>query len=163
MEFAVELMYTSRAFHTMICNRLEVICHEDFDTLGHPMSCRSSPPPSHSRWSGTAAMSRISVSRACMSAMPSALMCRSPKSREGDHFAAAIGWAAILEGFVPVVPDWALDQHTDRRQTHGARPRSLPHGRYEVDAAADRRRFIEEAYRLWALKAKQPKATGELF
>jgi hypothetical protein len=29
MEFAVELMHTSRAFHSMVCNRLEVICHED--------------------------------------------------------------------------------------------------------------------------------------
>jgi hypothetical protein len=25
MEFACELMHTSRAFHTMVCNRLEVI------------------------------------------------------------------------------------------------------------------------------------------
>ena len=28
MEFAVELMHTSKAFHSMVCNRLEVICHE---------------------------------------------------------------------------------------------------------------------------------------
>jgi len=36
MEFAVELMHMSRAFHTMVCNRLEVICHEDLDTLSAP-------------------------------------------------------------------------------------------------------------------------------
>ena len=29
MEFACELLHTSRAFHTMVCNRLETICHED--------------------------------------------------------------------------------------------------------------------------------------
>ena len=26
-----------KAFHTMVCNRLEVICHEDLDTLAAPM------------------------------------------------------------------------------------------------------------------------------
>src|SRR6478735_12471528 len=36
MEFAVELMHTSKAFHTMVCNRLETICHEDLDTLAAP-------------------------------------------------------------------------------------------------------------------------------
>ena len=36
MEFAIELMHTSRAFHSMVCNRLEVICHEDLDTLAAP-------------------------------------------------------------------------------------------------------------------------------
>ena len=36
MEFAVELMHTSKAFHSMACNRLEVICHEDLDTLAAP-------------------------------------------------------------------------------------------------------------------------------
>ena len=36
MEFAVELMHTGKAFHSMVCNRLEVICHEDLDTLAAP-------------------------------------------------------------------------------------------------------------------------------
>jgi hypothetical protein len=36
MEFAVELMHTSKAFHSMVCNRLEVICHEDLDILAAP-------------------------------------------------------------------------------------------------------------------------------
>jgi hypothetical protein len=36
MEFACELMHTSKAFHSMVCNRLEVICHEDLDTLAAP-------------------------------------------------------------------------------------------------------------------------------
>ena len=55
MEFAVELMHTSKAFHSMVCNRLEVICHEDLDTLAAPHgSCRSSRRHSHSRASATA-------------------------------------------------------------------------------------------------------------
>ena len=36
MAFACELMHTSKAFHSMVCNRLEVICHEDLDTLAAP-------------------------------------------------------------------------------------------------------------------------------
>ena len=36
MEVACELMHSSKAFHTMICNRLEVICHEDLDTIAAP-------------------------------------------------------------------------------------------------------------------------------
>jgi hypothetical protein len=36
MEFAVELMHTSKAFHSMVCNRLEVICHEVLDTIAAP-------------------------------------------------------------------------------------------------------------------------------
>ena len=36
MQFAVELMHTSKAFHSMVCNRLEVICHEDLGTIAAP-------------------------------------------------------------------------------------------------------------------------------
>jgi len=36
MEFAVELMHTSKALHSMVCSRLEGICHEDLDTLATP-------------------------------------------------------------------------------------------------------------------------------
>jgi hypothetical protein len=33
MEFACELIHPSKAFHSMVCTRLEVICHEDLDTI----------------------------------------------------------------------------------------------------------------------------------
>jgi hypothetical protein len=36
MEFAVELMHTSKAFHSMVCKRLEIISHEDIDTQAEP-------------------------------------------------------------------------------------------------------------------------------
>src|SRR4051812_1454000 len=36
MQFAIELMHTSKAFHMMVCKRLEVICHEDVDTGSQP-------------------------------------------------------------------------------------------------------------------------------
>ncbi|MGQ2182843.1 hypothetical protein ACT4MK_05810 [Bradyrhizobium barranii] len=36
MEFACELIHPSKAFHNMVCTRLEVICHEDLDTIAAP-------------------------------------------------------------------------------------------------------------------------------
>ena len=36
MEFAVELIQTSKAFHSMVCKRLEIISHEDIDTQANP-------------------------------------------------------------------------------------------------------------------------------
>ena len=39
-------------------------------------------------------------------------MCRAKKSREGDHFAAAIGLREQLEGYAPTIPDRANDKHT---------------------------------------------------
>lgn len=47
MEFACELIHTGKAFHTMVCNRLEVICHERrLRKIPHvaqklPSSCRN--------------------------------------------------------------------------------------------------------------------------
>jgi replication-associated recombination protein RarA len=36
MEFAVELIHSSKAFHSMVCKRLEIISHEDIDTQADP-------------------------------------------------------------------------------------------------------------------------------
>ncbi|SCB55924.1 hypothetical protein GA0061098_10614 [Bradyrhizobium shewense] len=36
MEYACVLPHTSEAFHSMACNRLGVICHEDLDTIAAP-------------------------------------------------------------------------------------------------------------------------------
>lgn len=40
------------------------------------------------------------------------IMCRSPKSRAGCPFAAAIGLRSTLEQFAPAIPDFGNDQHT---------------------------------------------------
>ena len=55
-------------------------------------------------------------------------MCRAAKSREGDHFAAAIGLRSLLEDFAPTILDWALDQHTLTGRKLG---RGLDHFRKE--------------------------------
>ena len=56
------------------------------------------------------------------------MMCRSPKSRAGCHFAAAIGLRSMLEDFAPTIPDYALDQHTLKGKAMG---RGLDHFRSE--------------------------------
>ena len=83
------------------------------------------------------------------------MMCRSPKSRAGCHFAAAIGLRSQLEGYVPAVPDFALDQHTlEGRKLK----RGLTHFREEgarlIPEPTEPDLYIEEAYRLWQIKAQ---------
>src|SRR3954469_4788095 len=36
MEFAVELLHTSKGFLSIVTNRLEIISHEDIDTISQP-------------------------------------------------------------------------------------------------------------------------------
>ena len=63
------------------------------------------------------------------------MMCRSPKSRACCHFAAAIGLRSSLEGFVPTMPDWVLDQPTLQGK---AMKRGLDYFREQGHPAADR-------------------------
>ena len=106
MEFAVELMHSGKAFHSMVCNRLEVICHENLDTLAAPHVfpfVAASLAASRERYSKSIGEARLMVGNAIRA------MCRSPKSRAGCHFAAAIGLRSMLEGYAPEIPDCALD------------------------------------------------------
>ncbi|QIO33791.1 hypothetical protein [Bradyrhizobium sp. 1(2017)] len=150
MEFAVELMHTSKAFHSMVCNRLEVICHEDLDTLAAPWVVpfvATALAQSKDRYSSKIGEARLMIGN-CIR-----IMCRAPKSRAGCHFAAAIGLRSQLEGYVPTVPDFAFDQHTleGRRLSRG-----LDHFRSEgaklVPPPTGDDPYEDEAYRLWALK-----------
>ena len=72
-----------------------------------------------------------------------------------------------LEGFVPAIPDWANDKHTIESKKLG---RGMKHfgeeGAKLHPPPAQKDAYEDQAYRLWELKAKQPKAkpaTGELF
>jgi replication-associated recombination protein RarA len=139
MEFAVELMHSGKGFHSMVCNRLEVTCHEDLDTLA----------ASRERYSKSIGKARLMVGNAIRA------MGRSPKSRAGCHFAAAIGPRSMLEGYAPEIPDWARDMHTMKGKAMG---RGLNHFREEgaklIPEPTESDPFIEEAYRLWALKQR---------
>jgi replication-associated recombination protein RarA len=153
MEFAVELMHTSKAFHSMVCNRLEVICHEDLDTIAAPWVVpfvATALQQSRERYAKSIGEARLMVGNAIR------IMCRSPKSRAGCHFAAAIGLRSMLEGYVPVIPDWANDQHTlaGRKLSRG-----LDHFRSEgaklIPEPTGDDPYIDEAYRLWAIKQQR--------
>lgn len=150
MEFAVELMHTSKAFHSMVCNRLEVICHEDLDTIAAPHVfpfVTASLAASRERYSKSIGEARLMVGN-CIR-----MMARAPKSRAGCHFAAAIGLRSLLEDFAPTIPDYALDMHTMKGKAMG---RGLDHFRKEgaklIPPPTEPDPYIEEAYRLWAIK-----------
>lgn len=152
MEFAVELIHTSKAFHSMVCNRLEVICHEDLDTIAAPWVVpfvATALAQSRERYSKSIGEARLMVGNAIR------MMCRSPKSRAGCHFAAAIGLRSSLEDFAPTIPSWANDQHTLAGKKLG---RGLDHFRDEgaklVPPPTGDDPYEEEAYRLWALKQR---------
>jgi len=156
-EFAIELMHTSKAFHSMVCRRLQIISHEDIDTEADPriVSFVKAATEQAMQWydADRLGASRLAIGNAIR------LMCRAPKSREGDHFAAAIGLREQLEGFVPVIPDWANDKHTIEGKKLG---RGMKHFREEgakLVPPATKDVYEDEAYRLWDLKAKQPKTT----
>src|SRR5258708_9538832 len=89
-EFACELMHTSKSFHSMVCNRLEVICHEDLDTLAAPHVfpfVAASLAASRDRYSKSIGEARLMVGNAIR------MMARAPKSRaglRGGHRAAII-------------------------------------------------------------------------
>lgn len=155
MRFAVELHRTSKAFCSMVCNRLEVISHEDIDILAAPHVVpfvHAATDQARLWWDREKlGKSRMAIGNAIR------LLCAAPKSRIGDHFHAAVGLAAELEGFVPQIPDFANDHHTiiGRRRGRGldyfrsestklVQPRGLP----EIPADP----YESEAYRLWALK-----------
>ena len=150
MEFACELMHTSKAFHSMVCNRLEVICHEDLDTLAAPHVfpfVAASLAASRERYSKSIGEARLMIGNAIR------MMARAPKSRAGCHFAAAIGLRSMLEDFAPEIPDYALDMHTMKGKAMG---RGLDHFRSEgaklIPPPTADDEFEDEAYRLWAIK-----------
>src|SRR4029079_19809871 len=125
MQFACELIHTSKAMHSMVCNRLEVICHEDLDTSAAPHVfpvVAGSLAASRERYSKSIGEARLMVGN-CIR-----IMCRAPKSRAGCHFAAAIGLRSMLEDFAPTIPDYALDMHTMKGKAMG---RGLDHFRSE--------------------------------
>ncbi len=152
MEFAVELMHTSKAFHSMVCNRLEAICHEDLDTIAAPHVfpfVAASLAASRERYGKSIGEARLMIGNAIR------MMARAPKSGAGCHFAAAIGLRSMLEDFVPTIPDYALDQHMIRGRAMG---RGLKHFREESaklvpEPTADDP-YEDEAYRLWAIKQR---------
>ena len=114
MEFAVELMHTSKAFHRMSATGWKSFAMKTSTRWPRHASSPSSPHRSRHRGSDTAKSigeARLMIGN-CIR-----LMCRPPKSRAGCHFAAAIGLRSMLEDFAPEIPDCALDMHTMKGKT----------------------------------------------
>jgi replication-associated recombination protein RarA len=152
MEFACELMHTSKAYFSMMCKRLEIISHEDLDTAADPMVVlfvKASVEQAH-KWYKPEKLgaSRMAVGNAIR------MMARASKSREGDHFAIAVGQGNLIGGKVPVIPDWALDGHTYEGKKKG---RGLKYFR-EVSAQlvppVKPDKYEAEAYRMLERAAK---------
>ena len=90
------------------------------------------------------------------------MMCRAAKSREGDHFQAAVGFASLLEGFVPTIPDWANDGHTIVGKARG---RGVDYFRAEstkLNPPAAKDAYEADAYRMWTLKDEHVKRDKQL-
>lgn len=160
MLFAAELLHTSKAFHTMVCNRLEVIVHEDIDTLKRPelvAFTHAAAQQSRDRYKQDApGEARLIIGNVIR------VLSAAPKSRAGCHFAAAIGLANAIEKRLPIVPDYAIDVHTREGKRMG---RGLQHFREEgaklIPAPTDADPYEVEAYRLWAFKYGEAAAGDE--
>jgi replication-associated recombination protein RarA len=153
MEFAVELLHTSKGFLTMVTNRLEIISHEDIDTISQPwivpFVATATAQAQRFYKDEKMGMVRMTIGNAIR------MMARAKKSREGDHFAIAVGQRSLLEGFVPEVPEWAQDQHTMKGKAMG---RGLEHFRTEgtkLVPPADPDQYEDEAFRLLAIKQQR--------
>jgi replication-associated recombination protein RarA len=151
MEFAVELLHTSKNFFSMVCKRLEIISHEDIDTGAAPwiVPFVKTATTQAREWYDPEKMggSRMAIGNAIR------MMARAPKSREGDHFHVAVGLRSLLENFIPEIPDWANDGHTLAGKRMG---RGLDYFREEstklVPAQSSKDAYEDEFYRLLALK-----------
>jgi hypothetical protein len=115
MEFAVKLIHTSKAVHSMVCNRLEVICHGDLDTLAAPHV--------FSLVAASLAASRDRYSKSIGGAdgwqLHQTHVCRSPKPALAA-FSARHRLRSMLEAFAPTIHDWANEQHTLTGRRRGA-------------------------------------------
>lgn len=153
MQFACELGHTSKAFGSMVSNRLEFIVHEDIGLAAPEVillvqtCCQQAKQwydaKDHGRW-------RTPIGTAIRA------MCRAPKSREGDHFQAAVGIPNELLEEKPKIADWMYDKHTlkGRRMARG-----LDHFREYAavlcPAPEEPDQYEDEAYEMWAVDVKQ--------
>ncbi len=150
MEVACELGHTSKSYATWVANRLVVMSYEDVG-LADPSiiplvrtACDQARewyrPEDLGYW-------RMAIGTAIRA------LARAAKSREGDHFQAAVGLRMELEDAVPMLPDFVFDKHTIRGKKQG---RGIEHFRAEaaklVPAPATADPYEEEAYRLWKLQ-----------
>lgn len=149
MEMAAQVGDLSRNCLVFVCNRLEIISHEDTG-LANPLAIlivatsveqakRLYRPDDPGRW-------RMLVGTAIR------ILCRGAKSREGDHFHAAVCLRMDLTDYQPTIPDCAYDMHTVKGKKLG---RGIEHFRTEaakLDPPATPDQYEALAYEMWALQ-----------
>jgi replication-associated recombination protein RarA len=107
MQFACELMHTSKAFFTAVCNRLEVISHEDVGVrMAIQFTATCVEQAKRHYQPDKIGPARLMIGNAIQ------FLCASKKTRAGTSFAAAIGLENLNEPAVPKIPDYAYDVHT---------------------------------------------------
>jgi replication-associated recombination protein RarA len=150
MEFALSMASCGPFGVNLLLKRLRVISHEDIGladieaVMFTDLCCRQVSEWHKDKKPGAWRMALGNCIRC---------LCRAAKSREGDHFQAAVALHMELEGHVPEVPDWAHDMHTQKGKMKG---RDLDHFRKESTklhpTPAEKDPYEDEAYRLWAKK-----------
>jgi replication-associated recombination protein RarA len=149
MEAACEVAHSSKPFFSMVCNRLEVIMHEDIGLADMPavqfaataieQARRHFDAEKPGKW-------RMMVGNAIRA------LCRASKSREGDHLQAVCGVPNLEWGVVPEVPEYAYDMHTRVGRKQG---RGLDHFRESSCALVPSPKpdqYEDEAYEIWHYK-----------
>lgn len=156
MKFACELVHTDKARCSMVCKRLEVISHEVIG-LANPAvvtfvkaACDQArewydPNPKKIGYS------RMAIGNAIR------ILCRSQKSREGDHFQAAIGLPNLWGTHQPAIPDWALDKHTKRGRAFGRGIEQFRKAGAKLDPQPLPDQYEQEAYALWVEEERRNK------
>jgi replication-associated recombination protein RarA len=150
MHCACEMGHTSKAFLTMLCNRLELIAHEDIG-LANPQAViftataveqarRVYEKDKPGKW-------RLVLGNAIR------MLCRSAKSREGDHFQAAIGQKALMDSIPPTIPDYALDKHTSVGRRLGRGVKFFREVSTVLVPPAVPDPYMDEAYEVWERKS----------
>jgi replication-associated recombination protein RarA len=114
-ELACEMIETSKGYTTWLFNRLQVISHEDIG-LANPQllilvatCCEQADRLYKPDKTGPVKMIVGTMIRA---------MCRSPKSREGDHF-MGIAMRHKRQGVATEIQEWTHDHHSHKGRKAG--------------------------------------------
>lgn len=155
MHCACELGHSSKSYFSMLCNALEIISHEDiglanpeavaFTAMAVEQAKRHFDAEKPGKW-------RMIVGNAIR------LLCRSAKSREGDHFQAAVGQGALMANLPPAIPDYALDHHTGPGKKLGRDLQFFREVSTVLVPKAKKDAYEDEAYVVWQRKMQNGQA-----
>lgn len=116
MEMACEMGHSSKGFASWVCRRLQIIAIEDVglaapEVITLVRTCCDLAKEWYSE--DSLGEWRMAVGTAVRA------LARAPKSREGDHFQAAVVIPMLLDNRAPDVPDWTKDMHTAEGKAKG--------------------------------------------